>query len=1238
MDLRIAFRFFLLIVVLGALATGAWAQATTSLRGTIADPAGAVVPGAKLTLTNVATGAVRQAETDPAGGYVFAALPPGTYRLRIEARGFKTVVREGIELLVNVPVTLNAGLELGQMTEVVSVTEEAPLINTSDATIGNVISNRQITQLPLEARNIISLLSLQAGVTFFNTTETSVTNTGTNNTDAGVNDYRNGAVNGGKSDQANVTLDGVDINDQHSQYVNGALRVTVDSLQEFRMTTANPTATQGRSSGAQIVLVTKSGSNSFHGSAYEFHRNTKTSANEWFLNATGQPRRKYLKNVFGASLGGPIVKDRFFFFLNYEGRRDRQEQSAVRTVPSVDMRNGILSYKTRDGATRRLSADEVKELDPAKIGPNPAVLAIFKQYPLPNDTSQGDGLNIVSFRFRAPLTLDFNTYIAKFDYKLTADSRHTLFWRGNLQDDRNTSAPQFPGHPPQRTVLNNTRASAVGYTAVVKPTLVNDLRWGFTRQGLEFAGASTVGAISFRNLDDPFALTRSFGRKIPVHNVVDDVNWVKGSHTIQAGGNLRWIRNDRFSFENSYHAGFTNASWLIGTGRDLRPADIDSRFGVAMSDAMMATLGIVSQGTARYNYDRTGKALPTGTPVLRRYGANEYEWYIQDAWKIKPNFTITLGVRHSLFTPPWETRGNQVAPNISLGKWFDERGGNMTKGIPSNQSPRISYDLAGPANGDKKGLYEYDKNNFAPRVAIAYSPGFNDGWLKRLTGGPGRSSIRAGYSIAYDHVGAGLANTFDRAGSFGMSTVLRNPASSLRSFDPNPARMAPRFAALTDIPTRLLETAPPGGFPATPRKGLLAITTAIDDTIRTPYSQMLAFSIQRQLPKDFSLEIGYVGRLSRKILIQDDLAMPLDLKDTASGMTYFEGANLLWNLWKGKVPPAQAPRIPYWENLFPALATPTKSATRVAYESFLLYDIDVTSMLFDLDALCDPACGKFGEYAYFQDQFSALNAWRSRALGNYHAMEVLLRKRFSHGFQFDLNYTWSKSVDWASVPERFAEFAGFTVNAWSPGLRRSVSDFDTTQQINMNGVFELPFGRGRKFGGAVNGALDAFIGGWQIGGIYRHTTGLPTSVGNGRFWPTNWNITGNATAVKPFPETKTTKNAPAIAGRGGPNLFQDPKVARDHFDNTRPGQIGDRNQIRGDGLFNIDLNLAKTWRMPYAEGHRLQFRWDVFNVTNSVRFDVDSLSLNLGNVGTFGKYSQTLTQPRVMQFGLRYEF
>jgi len=250
----------------------------------------------------------------------------------------------------------------------------------------------------------------------------------------------------------------------------------------------------------------------------------------------------------------------------------------------------------------------------------------------------------------------------------------------------------------------------------------------------------------------------------------------------------------------------------------------------------------------------------------------------------------------------------------------------------------------------------------------------------------------------------------------------------------------------------------------------------------------------------------------------------------------------------------------------------------------------------------------------------------------YHAAQLLIRKRFSAGTQFDFNYTFSKSEDWASVVERNGLFAGSVLNSWNPWLRKDVSDYDVTHNLNFNGIAELPFGKGRKFGSGMPGWANAVIGGWQLSGIWRWTSGLPTSIGNGFQFPTNWEFTGNATAISAIPGVQTTK------GPDGPNIFKDPAAAFAAFSTTRPGGTGGRNIIRGDGYFSIDTGLSKSWTMPYNEKHSLQFRWEVFNLTNTARFDVNQSSGNMDNAGTFGRYSGTLTQPRVMQFGLRYEF
>jgi hypothetical protein len=1201
---------------------------TSTVRGTVTDPQGNVVAGATVTLSNEAKNFTRTQTTNGEGGYVFTSIPPGTYRLEVEAKGFKKSLVSDVQAQVNTASDQSVQLEIGDVSETINISasSEAPL-NTSDATVGNTFTERQILQLPLEARNVAGLLSLQPGVTFF----------GNVDQQGATTDYRNGSVNGGKSDQANVTLDGVDVNDQQGQTAfTSVLRVTLDSVQEFRVTTTNPNAEQGRSSGAQISLVTKSGTNELHGSLYEFHRNTIFTANDFFNNKAGTfgandfavltgsaragdprvPRSKLLRNVFGGSLGGKIIKDRAFFFFNYEGRRDAREQSVLRVVPGDDLRQGI--FHSNVGT---LTPAQVTSLDPLHRGPNPAVLAIFQQYPHPNSTEAGDLLNTFGFRFNSPIHLKWNTYTARFDYSLTKSGNHTIFWRGVLQNDKDNSDQQFPGQPARFVNLSNNKGFAIGYTSVLSSTLTNRFVYGFTRQGFENAGSSpNVPVVSFRTIDDLFGVSRSFRRISPVHNFVDDVTWVNGNQTWQFGINERFIKNGSVNLANSFPSAVTNKAWLF-SARPLRPPGANS----AGDHAMAALLGLVTQGTAIYNYDHTGKSLPVGAPVKRDFAASEHEFYGQNSWRVKPNLTLTLGLRYSLYSPPYEKNGNQVRPSFSLGDWFQLRGLNAAQGIPSNAAPRITFDLSGPANG-KPGFYDWDKNNFAPRFAFAYSPDFKSGFISKLTGGPGNMSIRGGYGIVYDRIGASLATTFDRTNAFGLSTRLTNSSGVLT------VATSPRFTGLNTIPSSILLPDPGTGFPATPNADF-AITAAIDDTIRTPYSEQMDFSVQRQLPHGFTIETAYVGRLGKHILVNNDLAMPVNLVDKASGMDYFTAANQLLGFTNVNA----VPKIAFWENIFPGLATSTQTATQTAWSIFSPLSPsgsgpDYTTSLFRIDVLCSPACSKFGPFALFNDQYSNLNAWSSIMPTWYHAGQLLIRKRFSAGTQFDFNYTFSKSEDWASVVERNGLFTGSVLNSWNPWLRKAVSDYDVRHNINFNGVAELPFGKGRRFGSDMPGWANAAVGGWQLSGIWRWTSGLPTSIGNGFQFPTNWEFTGFATGPGAVPGNQTTRRPE------GPNAFSDPAAAFATFSTTNPGQIGARNNVRGDGYFAIDLGLAKRWAMPFNEKHLLQFRMEVFNVTNSARFDINSISGNLDNPGSFGRYSSTLTQPRVMQFGLRYEF
>ena len=1256
-------------VLIGTLlsAQGLFGQATSSLRGTVTDPSGAAVPQATVTAKNAAVNIERNATTGPEGNYSFLALPPGTYTLAVAANGFDRYEQSNLQLLVNTPATVNVQLRLGSLNETVAVTAEAPLLNSVDASIGNAFNNMQVKQIPLEGRNVPDLLTLQAGVVY----------TG-DRPDLNKNvDTRSGSVNGARSDQSNVTLDGVDSNDQGRGYAfTSVLPTTLDSVQEFRVTTTNYGADQGRSSGAQVSLVTKSGTDKFHGSLYEYLRNTKTSANDYFVKLaelnSGLPNvpPKLNRNIYGVSLGGPIIKQRFFFFVNYEGTREREEQSVVRTIPSATLRQGIIKYQDANGGVTTLTPQDITGLDPLHLGPNPVMLNYFNTYPLPNDNSVGDGYNYGGYRFAAPVRNDNDVYIARFDYRIDSNGKHTLFWRGALQDLYNPGPAFLPGRTPEHTIVDHTKGFAIGYTGVFSPTLVNNFRYGLTRQSVGNLGNDDQIWNEFRGLDQGIIRSQSF--QMPVHNFVDDLSWTKGSHTFQFGGNVGLVRNPRQSTLGSFSDGLANSAWLdtsglANTSSSLSPdsggfAAVDPAFNNSYDFPLMAMLGMITEDDATYNYAKDGSLLAQGAPVQRHFALNWYEMYAQDSWRIKPNLTLTYGLRYSLFPPPWETKGLQVEPNISIGQLFNQHAQQMLQGIPANTDPLIQFNLAGPANNGP-GYYHFEKSDFAPRAAIAWSLRPQSDWGKKLFGGDDKTVIRAGFSKVYDRFGLGLLNTFDQNGSFGLATTISNPAGQLT------AETAPRLTDLHTIPAAdlqgntMLVPAPPGTFPQTPPASLdsggFAIAWGLDDTIKTPYSYTIDFSVGRELPKQFALELAYVGRFSRNLLTQRDLLEPLNLTDKKSSVTYFQAATRMSELYRSGLPASKVnaatvgPTAAYWKDLVQPLKSggaysltcsggSTKDVAQAVYDEFLCAKFNDTTAQANIDAFGgipdDNLSGvsynlNTGPFSFYNPQYSSLYAWSTIGNSSYNAFQATLRKRFSAGLQFDLNYTFSKSMDISSDAERIAPYSGLggqVINPFSPNQLRGVSDFDTPHQINANYIVELPFGKGKPIARNASGLLDAFIGGWQLSGIVRWTSGFPVTVDNGYYFPTNWEEEGNALTVV------TPKSGAYKEPNGTVNMFADGTAAVADFMHPYPGASGSRNTFRGDGFAGWDMGLSKRWRT--FESQSLQLRWEVFNVTNLNRFDVQSNRPEIDLSSQFGNYTNLLTQPRVMQFALRYEF
>ena len=1334
---------------------------SSSLQGNVTDPSGSAISGASVALSSDELKLERTMVTGGQGEYRFVALPPGTYNLTVTAKGFARYQQTDLQLLVNTPATANVRLKVGSASESVTVSGEAPALNLVDASIGNSFGETQVKELPLEGRNVPDLLSLQAGVAYTGN-RSDIQDHGT----VENQDTRNGAVNGARSDQSNITLDGVDVNDQSSGYAfDSVLPITPDSVQEFRVTTSNYNADQGGGSGAEVALITKSGTNGFHGALYESHRNTITSANDYFVKqaeqASGVPNKpdKLLRNIFGVSVGGPLKKDRAFFFVNYEGTRRGEEQSTVRTIPSLAMRDGVLIYQCSDpsscpgGSVQGISGtsypfpsgdfglspynaqgpNNIQELDPLNLGPSPTMLAYFNQTYgslVPNDSSVGDGLNYVGYLFRAPISFNNNAFIVRLDYHLTADGKHSLFWRGNLQNIFYPQAPFLPGTPAEQTLEDHSKGMALGYTAVLGPTKVNTLRWGFTRQSTGIIGDTNQPWNIFYGLDQ--GIVYSHNAQTPVNSLLDDFSWIKGTHTFQFGGNVGFARDPRLSYEHSFSLGKGATNWMsptgfANTGFYLDPANggfPEPSSSTQYDYPVLSLLGMVSDVVANYNYDKNGNVIAPGVPVKRNYGLNWYEFYGQDSWRVKPNLTITYGLRWSLFPPPWEVNGLQASPICvtdanpvtgcpswasSLGDEFNQLTKMQQQGLGYTSVPLVSFMLGGKAN-NAPGFYSFEKADFAPRISFAYSPRPTGGWLRKIFGDSDKSVIRGGFARVYDRAGLQLASTFDANAPGGLAATVQN-ACCLVGYDD--AANVPRVNAQQGVPNiNTIPTCGPvnncasgnqvffqpnpqsGPFPQTPNPLGQAITWGVDQSLKTPYAYAMDFSISRELPSRFSLQLAYVGRLGRNLLTQRDLRQPVDLVDAKTKIDYFSAATRLSQLARQGMNASQitdqavGPTAAFWHDMLPQLQGGATAYQDLAtgFVSPIAGNNGLLPVVFDLyynPALsyvgnevvglayvdlypgfglgdtsgqaytfcagpCTPTSFGAGGGTALNNQATSMFGWSSVGKSNYNALQATLSKKISSGLQFDLNYTYSKSIDITSGATRLGFSSSVNVgapgsrlvNAFSPNQRRGISDFDTTHQINANWVATLPFGRGERFAAGAGPVLNAVIGGWEFSGLARWTSGFPFTVDNGNFWATNWDEQGIAQML-----TKPTTGH-FRQSNGAISVFPDPLTAITDFQNPFPGQSGSRNVLRGDGYAGLDMALSKRWKMPW-EGHSIQFRWEVFNVPNLHRFNVQSgvqtaagcaCIASMQQPQTFGDYTGLLTQPRVMQFDLRYEF
>jgi hypothetical protein len=1267
---------------------------TSTIRGTVTDPQGRVISAAKVTLTNVATNATRTTTSTESGAYAFELITPGNYRIEVESHGFKKKAVDEIHAAIGKPTETNIQLEVGTVGEVVEVrsTGQEVLVNTQDATLGNVFVSQQITQLPLEARSVVDLLSLQPGST------------------------REGYVAGARADQSNVTLDGVDINNAQSgnaeiprasnSLVLGALdndrgnittgpvlRLNSEAVEEFRVTTANGNANQGRSSGSQINLATKSGSNTLHGAGFEFYRSRGFTANDWFNNhatdANGNwspvPRPPLQRNTYGGAIGGPIVKNKVFFFYSYEGRRDASSTPQTEVVPLASLGQGILNYtyctdpSCSTTAVGSLSNAQSQAAYAATLGLNPAALAALAdaaaKFPA-NDTSQGDGLNTGGFRFNAPTPVKLNSHVAKFDFNLT--SNQTAFVRLSVIHDHQTLPQYLPGVTP-RLIWNHPRGIAVGHTWTIGNHWVNNFRYGLTRQAFTQGGDSNGNDISFRFVFQPNFQVHTLTRVTPVHNFTDDVSWIHGNHSIQFGANIRKINNSRVSFANAFDNAITNPSFFLGGGEGVSdqfqayltanglPGNENAGQSLAsiseIQNAATAVIGRLSQYTADFTFAKDGSLLPAGAPAVRNFATQAYDTYIQDTWKARHNLTLTLGLRYSLERPVYETQGFEVQPTVPLSTFFQERLAAARNG--QNFVDPIVINRSGPANGGKP-MYNWDKNNFQPRVAFAWS-----------LDSQSKSVLRGGFALTNDYYGQALAVDWDLSNTLGFTSNFTTPANTFDTTPGSANGLAPLFTGFNQDVRSLPLVSVPGKlqFPLSqPIDYGERIESSVDSALHAPTEYVWNLTFERQLPANTVLSASYIGRAARSLLAHRDVTAFNNIRDPKSGMDWYTAGTMLEKQRAAGVDTSQIAPIPFFENLLPPNAVqifndpnfldagfdPTWSNTQAFYAFNSRTPSNPVAFFggndwTDTQAIVDQALANAGAPTLFmQPQYGALSAWSTIGNSNYNAFTFSLRTRLN-SLMLDFNYTWSHSTDDASGLQSEAGFGNnngngsFIVNPIRQRDNYASSDFDTRHNVNIDGVWQMPFGKGRALFGNANSFADAIVGGWQLSGIFRFNTGLPvTSPFDDARWATNWNVQANVTPTRQF---SPCPNRPAV---GDPKLFGgsgcDVTKIYQSFRNAYPGETGPRNYLRYPGFIDVDFGLGKTWKMPWKEGHQLQARWDVFNVTNTQHFGLIDISRTGFGVGrdparraltppsNWSNFTSIQGQPRVMQVGLRYSF
>ncbi len=1317
---KFAIGFVLVVVLLSA--APSWAQTSDSalVLGAVTDPAGAVVPDATVSLTNIATNETKTVTTNSAGQYVFPNVTPGTYTIKISKTGFATTTFSNTKLDLTKSYTYDAKLEVSSGKETIEVSVGAVAeLQTTDAVVGNVIGGDVLSRLPTLNRDATELLTLQPGSTPYDSSQVGFGNSG-------------GTIAGARSDQNTVILDGIDITDNSLGGGGGnvpIIPVGVESVEEFRVATTNTNASFGRASGGQLVFNSKSGGNQYHGSVYWFHQNDNLNANSWTNNRTKVKKAEQKDNRGGFSAGGPILKNKTFVFGSYERRRFPQSFDVSRIVPTAALRSGILTFQdcaqgfdpvtgckggnqipynlataANCGSSRNLACD------PRGLGMSPTIQALWGLESAGTDPSVSgtDGFNTTGFRatVAAPHINDTSTF--KLDHKFS----EKVHFYGRYIYSRDLQTTQFQldirGNKAVPLSGSQNRGDAVIGTLAWQFTnnVTNALHVGWVRQRSFFPGFGPSDSATLLNLpgttspgskpnialapglaatglidapidvDTQRARTQSLFQRNKQYS--DDLTWTKGKHILTFGLDLRWIptkhvRNDKVIGSLTSLVA-TEDSTLAATTLRIPASDRPPTCGVGVTTNCLqpgditrwnrlyaAALGLVDNVAVLATRDGNLKPLPFGQPLVGDTTNRAQSFYAQDTWRIKPSLTLTYGVSYGWQTTPHEKLGRQTlivdattSKVLSAQDYLNAKESAAENGQIYN--PQLGYLPVGKTG--RSDVFTPDYGDVAPRLALAWNPDYNSGLMSHVFGGR-KTVVRGGYGIAYDRIntvgsviipmlGVGFAQTLTVvAPPCDTNGAAAAPGCSAASL--NPALSAFRVGqdGAIPLPVNTAVTAPV--IPAAPLGEILSFQNDPDFSIGR--SHMLDFSIQRELPGNMIMEIGYVGKLARNLLNNVNYnSSPINFKDTASGRTFAQAFDAVAAQVRAGAPITNEP---WFENQLAGLDAATcggafggsNTQCLVAAAGASSFNDGLVSSLFltmDFLRTLPPSQGGLGlplSSSYNNLQVLDLFVRTHRDRSNYHSMIVTLRNRGWHGLQFDLNYTFSRSLDQIGTVQNSASYYASSFNR---SLEYGPSFFDRTHIFNGIFNYDVPLGGSHRIGGH-NPFLKRVLGGWYMDGIYRHSSGIPVTVAESGEVFGAGNIFGISNAAIPTVNPSSlgygvhggvaggtnptygptgTAGDPA-AGGSGINVFASPQTAIDKFRKiliSQDGRTGRGNPLRGFPFWNLDYRLGK--ETTITERFKFQFAADFFNIFNHPTF-LDPF-LDLTNPKNFGVVTDQL--------------